>query len=129
MAGTVTLSHTTIGNVRRINFSVVADAADGSIPDTTLPKFQGRLLALHTNPGATAPTASYDITLEDGDGLDRLQGVGANRHTSNSEQVPVVYTSTSVHPPVNGGETLTLKFANNSVNSALIVGNLYYSLG
>ena len=129
MAGSVTISHYTIGNVRRINFSVVADAAAATIPDTVLPKFQGRLLALHTNPGATAPTANYDITLIDGDGLDRLQSVGLNRHTTSSEQVPVVYTSTSVNPPVSVDETLTLTFANNAVNSAIIVGNLYYLLG
>lgn len=129
MAGTVTLEHTTIGSVRRIKFSIVADAADGSVPDTTLPAFQGRLLSLHTNPGATAPTDNYDITVEDGDGMDRLQGVGADRHTTSSQQVPVVYSSTSVNPPVSLGETLTLKVANNAVNGALIVGNLYYSLG
>jgi len=129
MAGTVTLTHITLGNIRRINFAVVADAADGSIPATALPKFQGRLLALHTNPGATAPTANYDITLVDGDGLDRLQSVGLNRHTTSSEQVPVVYTGTSVTPPVSVDETLTLTFANNIVNSAVIVGNLYYQLG
>lgn len=129
MAGTVTLTHYALGNVRRINFSCVADGADGSLPATALPKFQGTLLALHTNPGATAPTANYDITLIDGDGLDRLQSVGLNRHTTSSEQVPVVYTSTSVNPPVSVDETLTLTFANNAVNSAIIVGNLYYLLG
>ena len=129
MPGTVTLTHYQIGNVRRINFAVVADAADGSVPDTALPKFQGRLLALHTNPGSTAPTANYDITLIDGDGLDRLQSVGLNRHTTSTEQVPVVYTSTSVNPPVGVDETLTLTFANNSQTSAIIVGNLYYQLG
>jgi len=129
MAGTVTLTHYQLGNVRRINFSAVADAADGSFPDTALPKFQGRLIGLHTNPGATAPTANYDITLVDGDGIDRLQGVGVDRHTSTSEQVPVVYSGTSVMPPVSVDETLTLTFANNSVNSAIVVGNLYYSLG
>lgn len=129
MAGTCTLTHYALGNVRRINFSVVADSADGSVPATALPKFQGTLLALHTNPGATAPTANYDITLIDGDGLDRLQSVGLNRHTTSSEQVPVVYTSTSVNPPVSVDETLTLTFANNIVNSAIIVGNLYYLLG
>lgn len=129
MAGTVTLTHYTLGNIRRINFSVVADASDGSVPATALPKFQGRLLGLHTNPGATAPTDNYDITLIDDDGLDRLQGVGANRDTSNSEQVPIVYSGTSVNPPVSSDETLTLTIAGNSVNSALIVGNIYYSLG
>jgi hypothetical protein len=129
MAGTVTLTHYKQGNIRRIQFSVVADAADGSVPDTTLPHFQGFLVALHTNPGATAPTDNYDITVIDGDGMDRLQGVGNDRDTTNSEQVPVVYTSTSAHPPVSIDETLTLKFANNSVHSAIIVGNLYYVLG
>ena len=129
MAGTVTLEHYTIGNVRRIKFTAVADAADASFPATALPRFEGRLLALHTNPGATAPTDNYDITLIDGDGLDRLQGVGANRDTANSEQVPVVYASTSVNPPVSVDETLTLTFANNAVNSAIVVGNLYYQLG
>lgn len=129
MAGTVTLTHYEQGNIRRIHFEVTADASDGSIPNTELPRFQGCLLGLHTNPGATAPTDNYDITVEDGDGLDRLQGVGANRATATSQQVPIVYSSTSVNPPVSIDETLTLKFANNSVNSALIVGNIYYSLG
>lgn len=129
MAGTVTITHYQLGNIRRINFAIVADASGGSVPDTVLPRFQGRLLALHTNPGATAPTDNYDITVEDGDGMDRLQGVGMNRDTANSEQVPVVYSSTSVNPPVSIDETLTLKVANNSVNSAIIVGNLYYALG
>jgi len=129
MAGTVTLAHYQIGNVRRINFSVVADSADGSIPATVLPKIQGRLIGLHTNPGAVAPTNLYDITLIDGDGLDRLQGVGADRATATSEQVPVVYSGTSVNPPVSEDETLTLTFANNAVHSALIVGNVYYELG
>jgi len=129
MAGTVTLTHYTIGNIRRIKFEVTADASDGSVPDTALPAFQGRLIALHTNPGSTAPTNLYDITLVDGDGLDRLQSVGLNRSTTSSEQVPVVYSSTSVNPPVSQDETLTLTFANNAVNSAIIVGNLYYALG
>jgi hypothetical protein len=129
MPGSVTITHYTLGNIRRINFSIVADAAAATVPDTVLPKFQGRLIGLHTNPGATAPTDNYDITLEDADGLDRLQGVGANRHTTTSQQVPVVYSGTSVNPPVSMDETLTLKVANNAVNSALIVGNLYYSLG
>ncbi len=129
MAGTCTLTHYQIGNVRRINFSCVADSADGSIPATELPKFEGRLISLHTNPGATAPTDNYDITLIDGDGIDRLQGVGANRDTATSEQLPIVYSGTSVGPPVSKDETLTLTFANNVVNSAIVVGNIYYQLG
>lgn len=129
MPGTVVLEHFQIGNVRRIKFTATADAADASFPATALPSIQGRLIGLHTNPGAVAPTANYDITLVDGDGLDRLQGVGLNRHTTSSEQAPVVYTGTSVNPPVGFDETLTLTFENNTVNSAVVVGNLYYALG
>lgn len=128
MAGTNTLTHYQLGNIRRINFSIVGHT-DGTVPDTVLPSFQGRLLALHTNPGATAPTNLYDITLIDGDGLDRLQAVGENRAAATSEQVPVVYSGTSVNPPVSKDETLTMKIAGQSANGALIVGNLYYSLG
>ena len=129
MAGTVAIEHYQLGNIRRLQITATADAADASFPATALPRFQGRLLALHTNPGATAPTDNYNITLIDGDGMDRLQGVGANRDTANSEQVPVVYTSTSVNPPVSIDETLTFTIANNAVNSAIVVANLYYALG
>src|SRR5688572_30152416 len=119
MAGTVTLTaHKEFGSVRRLVYTATADAANGSFPDTVLPKIEGRLLELRTNPGATAPTDNYDITLEDGDALDRLQGAGANRDTANSEQAAIVFASSSVHPAVDVGETLTLKIAGNSVNSA-----------
>ena len=44
-----------------------------------------------TNPGATAPTADYDLTLLDTDGLDVLGGNGADRSatlTQNGVAVP-----------------------------------------
>lgn len=129
MSGTITTEHSTLGNVRKLTFSCVADASDGSFPATVLPRFQGRLIGLHTNPGATAPQSNYDITLVDQDGQDRLQGVGLNRHTSSSEQVPIVYASTSVNPAVHEGDSLTLTVASNNVNSAITVITIYYSLG
>lgn len=118
MAGSTTVTHQTLGHVRRIIVDFVADAADGSIPDTTLPVFEGRLGELFTNPGSTAPTANYDITVPDGEGFDKLQGVGANRHTSNSEVAVVVYAGSTIHPLVSRADVLTLHIANNSVNSA-----------
>ena len=39
-----------------------------------------------TDPGATAPTDNYDLTLLDAYGVDVLGGEGANRDTANSEQ-------------------------------------------
>jgi hypothetical protein len=55
-----------------------------------------------------------------------LQGVGANRSTSASERAAVVFSSTSVHPPVAADDVLTFKVANNSQNGALIEFVLYY---
>jgi hypothetical protein len=128
VAGTVTITHYQLGGaVRRIQVDWVADAADGSVPATALPKFEGRLLALTTNPGATAPTDNYDITLVDGEGADRLQGLGANRDTANTEQVPLVYAATAIPPVVDADETLTFTLANNSVNSATGRAILHYT--
>lgn len=136
MAGTVTLTADRIGAwSRSVTFTCTADASDGSYPATDIAALlsaspvplSGKLVALQTNPGSTAPTANYDITLVDADGLDRLQGLGANRHTSNSEAVAIVYTSTAIHPPVAPGEALTLTIANNSANSAVTVVTLYFT--
>lgn len=127
MAGTVTCTKIEDGRYGRIVCTATADAADGSFPATTIPAFSGELLALRTNPGATAPTANYDMVLNDADGIDRLQGVGANRHTTNSEEVAVVRSGTAIHPPV-AGEALSLAITNNAVNSAVTVVTLVYRL-
>ncbi len=130
MAGTITQSHGKLGAVRVITFAATADASDGSFPNTALAdKIEGRLLALETNPGGTAPTDNYDVTLEDGEGFDVLEGVGANRDTANTEKAAIVVSGTSVHPIVANSDALTLKLANNSVNSAGVVLKLYYSPG
>mgnify|MGYP001615374830 CR=1 FL=1 len=129
MAGSVSIVHYALGHVRRIEVTWTGDAADGTVPATALPAFEGRLLALVTNPGATAPTDNYDVTLVSGIGDDRLQGVGANRHTTTTQSVPIVYSGSTVHPWVDGDETMTFTIANQSVNSALGVAVLYYTPG
>ena len=127
MAGTVVETHGREGSIGVVTLTLTGDASDGTIPATALSvKIAGLLLALATNPGATAPTSNYDITLIDGDGHDVLEGVGANRHTSNSEKVAIVYSGTVIHPPVSTGDTLTLTIAGQSVNDADIVVKLYY---
>lgn len=130
MAGTITQAHTALGNIRRLTFTCTADASDGSFPSTEVTaKIEGRLLKLVTNPGATAPTANYDIVLNDQHGHDVLQGVGANRHTTNTESVAIVYSGTGTHPCVAESDTLTLAITNNAVNSAITVVDVYYALG
>lgn len=135
MAGTVTLTaHNKIGNIRSLVYTCVADAAAATYPDKVLPAIEGRLLDLVTNPGATAPTDHYDVTVEDQHGHDVLEGVGANRDGaapggSTTEKVPIVYSGTGTHPTVDEADTLTLKIAGNAVNSAETVIQIYYALG
>ncbi|HXU85593.1 MAG TPA: hypothetical protein VN773_07285 [Verrucomicrobiae bacterium] len=127
MAGSVTIGHFTQGAVRRIQVDWVADAAAATVPATALPKFEGRLLALTTNPGAVAPTDNYDITLVDDEGADRLQGLGVDRDTVNTESRPLLYSGTAIAPVVDGDETLTFTLAGNAVNSATGRAIFYYS--
>ena len=127
MAGTITQAWHTTGTVKKVIFTCTADSSDGSYPDTVLSKpIDGYLLALETNPGATGPTANYDITIENDNAVDVLAGAGANRHTSDTE---VAYPAVGMYfkRPIAPSDTLTLKIANNSVNSAVTVITLFWS--
>lgn len=127
MAGTVTQVHNKLGHIKTVVFTCTADAGAATFPDTAITgSIDGFLVGLFTNPGATAPTDNYDITLEDSNGIDVLGGAGGNRHTTASQMAdPVIGTYN--HPPVSERETYTLKIANNAVNSAITVITLYYS--
>lgn len=128
MAGTIAVtSHKSFGVIRRLVIDWTADAADASVPSLLLPAIEGRLLALETNPGSTAPTDSYDIVVNDGEGADRLVGAGADRDTADSAITAVAFASSSIHPPVSIDEALTLAISNNAVNSATGRVILYYT--
>lgn len=49
--------------------------------------YNGQIDELITDPGTPAPSANYDITVEDSNSIDVLNGIGANRHTSNTETI------------------------------------------
>lgn len=125
MGATTLTEHATLGLVRKITVDFVAEA-NGAIASLVLPRIDGRLMELITNPGSTAPTDNYDITLVDGEGIDRLQGVGANRDTTNTESAIPVYSGSTIHPVVSRADVLTLTFANNSQNAAVGRVILYY---
>ena len=87
-------------------------------------------MALETNPGSTAPTANYDIWLgEANEATDMMQGVGNNRHTSNTEKVPIVYSGTETHPTIDAGNSALLVIFNNIVVSATVSITIYYAMG
>lgn len=129
-AGTIVQSSYLLGHVRRLRFACTASVDDGSFPDTIVAeKIEGRLLKLVTTPGATNPTAAYDVTLVDQSGHDVLEGVGADRSATVVQHVPIVYTGTSLHPAVDEADTLTLQIANNAVHGAGVTIDLYFALG
>jgi hypothetical protein len=87
MAESVTLNSGPIvdGAPRRHVIDWVSDA-DGTADGTVGPVY-GVLLRAVFNPGSPAPTDNYDVTLTDDDGVDVLSGLGANRHTTTTQEV------------------------------------------
>lgn len=115
-AGTITRtsSDTVEGqDVTIYTYTMTADSADGSYPATATDAINGWIIRVETNPGATAPTTLYDITLTDQDGLDVMGGVLANRSATATEHV------LAPQPYVRGAVTITP--TGNSVNSAVVV--------
>ncbi len=97
----------------------VADAS-GAVTSTAISGMHGFLVKAVTDPGATAPTASYDITLKDtSDGVvDAAKSLLIDRHTSNTEMIFPV-TAAGELPIFFEPDTYTFALANNSVNAAL----------
>jgi hypothetical protein len=99
--GTVTVTTTTLSDIRAVKYSLawVSDAA-GAVsanPQTFRP---GALIQIKFIPdgGGTAPTALYDVTLVDANGIDYLGGTGANLSATVSTQTrvaaPLIYDAT-----------------------------------
>ncbi len=121
VVGTVTTSwtHYPQHDVSILTVSWVGGTAGdaGTVPATALPTFQGWVFQFITDPGATAPTALYDITLPDGDALDVSGGTLMNRSATVTERaMPLIATSTYGTWWVDTALTFTL--TNNSVASS-----------
>jgi len=86
MAGTVTVTEERLATVKKISWAWTSDASGDADQVTSFP-YTGVLERLVTDPGSTAPTADYDVVVNDEDGVDVLMGAGADRHTSTTEQV------------------------------------------
>lgn len=100
-----------------LTFTWTADDGDGSVPATASElSFKANVCVVVTNPGATAPTDDYDITLTDEHGIDVMGGQLANRDTTTSESALPKIGSVYGCRPISG--TITLNITNNSVNSA-----------
>lgn len=85
-AAVITVEESGFGSVFKIKWTFTS-ATDGTASLVTVGSYYGTVMCLVTDPGATAPTDNYDITVTDADSFDVLQGVGANRDTSTTETV------------------------------------------
>ena len=126
-AGTVTITSTTISvqaqpTRKVITLSWQCEAGAATIPNTTITAATYGIggwyfYSAETNPGATAPTDNYDITILDADGADIAGGMLMNRDSTASEYVSIGVGATGQYPVVRGDLTFTL--SNNAVNAAL----------
>lgn len=83
-AAVITVEESHFEGISKLKFSWTS-ATDGSGALASVYSYYGEVLALVTDPGATAPTDNYDLTITDADGYDVMQGAGANRDTANTE--------------------------------------------
>ena len=86
MAGSVTISYESHESVKYVEWTWTSDGS-GDVSGTDTEIVNGQVLRWATNPSSTAPSANYDIVVNDEDGIDLAAGGLANRHTSSSEQV------------------------------------------
>jgi hypothetical protein len=88
-AGTATKTETTPFAVKKIVWSWTSGTAGegGTVTSATTASFTGKIIGLTTDPGATAPTDNWDVTITDSAGHDVLLGAGADRDTANTENV------------------------------------------
>ncbi len=123
-----------VGGIRKILVSWTSDDTTGAVSGTTR-KIVGQLIKGVTDPGSAAPTANYDITITDEEGVDVLAACIAagrldNRHTSTSEQayffvenVNTAPLAMAAHPVVCDALTIAVANAGNSKTGQLV---LYY---
>jgi len=77
----------TTGGLQVIKWTWTSDSNGDAGPTATTAKFNAMALKLITIPGDSdlAPTAAYDITILDANGLDILCGLGADRSATDTE--------------------------------------------
>lgn len=110
-----------------VTLTCTGDATDGTYPATTV-DFRGEdvnsyIYMVVTDPGTTAPTDNYDITITDANGIDIMGGELLNRDESNTEQAVPKIDSIYGSRRVNGD--MTVNISGNSVTAAQVVIKIF----
>lgn len=107
MAGTITEAHQEHRTVRKLTLSWITDGSGVAIGTSSI--ISGLVYRIVTNPGTAAPTALYDLVLNDEDGMDIAAGALSDRATADTEQVildpPIAVDGTLQLAAINAGDT------------------------
>jgi hypothetical protein len=98
--------------IERIVVDWTSDASGNA--DVSIPNLYGWCVKVITDPGSTAPTDNYDITLVDENNADALEGLLADRDTANTETVYPVKSGAAVPVFLCGTHTFTVANAGNA---------------
>ncbi len=100
-------------------FDFVADADDGSFPQTNMTNISGRVTSVRVIFGSPSPAPNLSIQVADEDGVDLLGGLGsgANAFTATGK--------VTLSPPEQFHEQLTINLSGNTTNSAQVKVVIY----
>ena len=118
-------NHYKLGGLHRLEIVWTAHTT-GAFTSLTTHQINGLVFGVETDPGTTAPTDNYNITLTDQYDLDIMGGSLTNRDTANTEFMQP-YNSVQgsyLSMPVHGA--LTLAISGNSQNGATGKVIIYY---
>jgi hypothetical protein len=88
MAGSCTITQKKHGSVKYVNWAWTSDSDGDMDQGATTFDIDGEVLKVITVPdGSAAPSANYDLVINDDLSVDIASGLLANRHTSNTEEV------------------------------------------
>lgn len=129
MAGSaMTFTYDDIGPIKKVIVAWTSDDTTGAVTGITR-KITGSILKIITDPGATAPTADYDIVITDEEGLDilvRCEDDLIDRHTSTTEAIYCIMENDTpvgiaLHPVVCDILTIAVTAAGNSKQGQIII--------
>lgn len=113
-------------NMYKLTCAWTSDDATGAVSAVTSAAVNAQMIGKHlemaiTDPGATAPTDNYDITVVDTYGVDVMGGRLIDRDTANSEQVYPLVGTVSGPRPIASGLTISVSNAGNSKEGTLVL--------
>jgi len=125
VAGTVTITYSETRTVKKVTFDWTSDAAGDATADSKALSGQILRVCFVPDSGGTQPTDLYDVVLNDADGLDVLQGLGANlSNTTASNVVPIVTDGTAGNAApvaIDGVLSLSVSNAGNAKGGKVIL--------